>query len=174
MLSSYLANGLMVIAVMIQVRGNLRICFPLFLVCSILFVLYGIHQHDVSFVMSNSVFIILNAMGVYKWTIKGGKIKSHFLLAEVADMAVTIDVSTVFGLAKNNTEECRTKVKDYVQRCLKDTGYIIGCLAEDNPPESFIQGAIAIRFSSENSPDKSLLILNGYQPVISFKWLKLK
>jgi nicotinamide riboside transporter PnuC len=65
---SALANGTIMVATYYQVKGKWHIAFPLYLVSSVLFLIYGIIQNDYSFIILNAVYFIpMNIIGVLKW-----------------------------------------------------------------------------------------------------------
>jgi Mg2+/citrate symporter len=71
---SYLGNSLILATAYFQYRGKLNWVFPIALLASLSFLVYGILEEDMSFIISNSFFLIINLAGTYKWTFKkGGK-----------------------------------------------------------------------------------------------------
>ena len=65
---SWCANGILIGALITQVKGLLNFAFPLGLAASILFCIYGVVVKDYSFVTANAlIFIPINLYGSLKW-----------------------------------------------------------------------------------------------------------
>ena len=68
---SWIANSFVVLSLVFQERGWIYLVFPIGVIISILWLVYGVLIDDMSFVWSNAVFFIpFNLYGSYKWILK--------------------------------------------------------------------------------------------------------
>jgi len=66
---SILANIVLGFSAIFNYHGKLSIMFPLALVSTILFIIYGIVARDYSFIVVNIYFLFLNVLGIRRWTL---------------------------------------------------------------------------------------------------------
>jgi hypothetical protein len=72
---SLLANGCILSAAIYNLKGQLKIAYPLSGIATIIFFIYGFITKDISFVLTNVIFMVINILGIYKWTIKRKELK---------------------------------------------------------------------------------------------------